>query len=221
MMNKTCAIVGTGRTMGRAIAKAFAEESYDLALLSRSRDNLERIREELRPEGSTFRTFTVEVTDADSVTRAFDAVEREMGVPDVLIYNVAVLVKTPPSELTVRELLETLPQNLFGAMECVRRVLPSMRKRKSGTIIFTGGGFGIVPSTLSASHSIGKAALRNYARNLHQELADEGIHAAMVTITRPVVPKSEYDPDEIARHYVDLCKQPRGTWEWEIVHREL
>ncbi len=221
MSNKTCAIVGTGQTMGRAIAAAFAREGYDLALVARDSSHLEEIAAGLAPAGGSIRRYSADVTDTASLERALESIVDEMGLPDVLIYNVAVLVPTPPSEVTVKEVLDTLPQNLFGAMECVRTLLPRMKERHSGTIIFTGGGFGILPSTYSASHSIGKAALRNYAQNLHQELADEGIHVATVTITRPVSPGGDYDPDDIAKHYLDFVNQPVGKWGWEIVHKEL
>lgn len=221
MSNKTCAIVGTGQTMGRAIAAAFAREGYDLALVARERSHLEEIAKGLPSNGGSIRFYSADVTDSESLRGALERIVAELGLPEVLIYNVAVLVSTPPSEVTVKEVLETLPENLFGAMECVHSLLPRMKERHSGTIIFTGGGFGILPSTYSASHSIGKAALRNYAQNLHQELANEGVHVATVTITRPVSPGGDYDPDDIAAHYLELVKQPAGEWGWEIVHKEL
>ena len=221
MSDKTCAIVGTGRTMGRAIAAAFAREGYDLALVARDRSHLEEIGKGLPADAGSARLYQGDVTDAASLEGALESIVEDTGVPKVLIYNVAVLVATPPSELTVKEVEDTLAENLFGAIRCVRALLPRMRERHSGTIIFTGGGFGIVPSTYSASHSIGKAALRNYAQNLHQELANEGVHVATVTITRPVSPGGDYDPDDIAQHYLDLVNQPAGEWGWEIVHKEL
>lgn len=224
MDKRTCVIVGTGQVMGKAIARAFGREGYQLALVARSSKNLEAIVGELSAgalSAGAIRAYTADVGDPKSVEAAFASIKRDGGAPDVVVYNVAVLVPTPPSEMKSAEILDTLPANLLGAVECVRAVLPEMRKRGRGVIIFTGGGFGIHPSTYSASHSIGKAALRNYAQNLHQELSQEGVHVATVTITRPVKPDTDYDPDEIARHYVRLAHQKPGAWEWEIIHKEL
>jgi hypothetical protein len=110
---------------------------------------------------------------------------------------------------------------LYGSLYATVEALPSMREAGRGALLYTGGGFGIMPATFTASHSIGKAALRNWVRNLHAELAPDGIHAATVTITRPVGDGGEYDRETIARHYLDLHRQPVGSWEGEIIHKEL
>ncbi len=121
--------------------------------------------------------------------------------------------------MTPEALLETLDANLFGAILLTQAVLPKMRERGSGTLLYTGGGFGIDPSTTFTSHSVGKAALRNYVLALHKELTPEGIHAATVTITRPVREGTEFDPDDIAAHYVALHTETPPDWRWEILHK--
>jgi len=219
--SKICAIVGVGATMGREIAKAFAKEGYDLALIARDADHLGPYVEEVTGLGQKATAVSADVTREDDVKKAFDQIKSEMGDPEVLVYNVATMVKTPPSELTAQEVIDTLPAMFFGAIYSVKQVLPAMKKNGRGTILTTGGGFGILPATFSASHSIGKAALRNYTQNLHQELSESGIHVATVTITRPVQAGTEYDGEMIAGLYVKLHRQPRGSWDWEIIHKEL
>lgn len=169
-------------------------------------------------------SVTADVTERDSLAGAINGVMERSGVPDVLIYNVATMVKTPPSELTAQEVIDTLPAMFFGALYATEAVLPAMRRRGSGTLLYTGGGFGILPATFTASHSVGKAALRNWVHNLHQELTPEGINVATVTITRPVTDGGTYDGATIARHYLDLHRQTGTTPEnrqWEVIHKEL
>lgn len=221
MNNELCAIIGCGETMGSHIAYAFAREGMDLALLSRDTGHLQPYTTQSRELGVRAEGFAADATSEESLKEAFGRISASLGTPDVVVYNVATMVKSLPSELTVSELEETLPQMLYGAIHTVHAALPAMREKGSGTLLFTGGGFGIVPATMSASHSLGKAALRNYVRNLHQELREEGIHAATVTITRPVKEGSDYDPTTIAAHYVALHRQAREQWEWEVIHREL
>lgn len=207
--------------MGSAIAKTFAEAGFNLALLSRTRTITQPLAQDLSATDATVTVVEGDVTDRKSLSSAFSTIRDRAGETDVLIYNVATMVKTPPSEVTAEEILETLPAMFFGAIWSTAEVLPSMRSRGSGTLLYTGGGFGIVPAQFAASHSIGKAALRNWVFNLHEELKPEGIHAATVTITRPVGDGGIYDRVAIARHYVDLHKQPRGGWDREIIHKEL
>lgn len=212
--------------MGREIALKFGTAGYRLCLMTRDGKTTEPIATEAREAGAPeVRSIAMDVTDEPSVVRAFETVRQSMGVPSVMIYNVATMVKTPPSGVTPKEIVDTLPAMFFGAMHCTRAVLPDMRSAGKGTLLFTGGGFGIKPATFAASHSIGKAALRNWVQNLHQELAPAGILAATVTITRPVKAGTEYDGGVIAGHYLDLHQQttstPADQWEWEIIHREL
>ena len=218
MSKQVCAVVGVGPAMGNAIAKAFADEGCTVVMMARSKEKLEGYAQEIRAQGaSDVHTQVMDTTDRSSVEKAFSEVREQFGAPDILVYNPAVLKKEAPSELEPDALVDTLGIMLFGAMHCVRTVLPAMRQRGSGTILFTGGGFGIDPSTTFASHSIGKAALRNYANGLFLELKEKGIHAGTVTITRPVEETGDHTKEAIASRYVALHKQSPAEWEWEIV----
>lgn len=222
LMAELCIIAGCGPTMGRHIALTFAREGFDLAVMARSEENLRSIAEEARSAGAgTVTLVPVDATDREALNDAVAAIESQNGAPAVAIYNVATMVKTPPSQLTAAEVTETLPAMFFGALHLTEAVLPGMRRRGSGTLIYTGGGFGVLPAQFTASHSLGKAALRNWVQNLAVELKPQGIHAATVTITRPVTEGGVYDGATIARHYLDLHRQPRDSWDWEIIHQEL
>jgi short-subunit dehydrogenase len=212
--------------MGRHIALAFADAGFDLALIARSAAGLEEVAAEARARGAgTVAVVTADATDEESLGAALSGIERELGTPTVAIYNVATMVKTPPSKLSADEIIATLPAMFFGALHMTGAVLPGMRRRGSGTLLYTGGGFGILPARFTASHSVGKAALRNWVQNLHDELREEGINAATVTITRPVTEGGLYDGATIAGHYLTLHRQaaesPVDQWDWEIIHREL
>lgn len=221
MTNKLCLIAGVGSGMGQAIARAFAKNGYDLAMISRNPVNMEPYKSEVEKAGQKATLHQADVTDSESMKTVFDEIFAKAGTPDVAIYNVATMTMEKPSELTSEAIVDTLPLNFFGALNTVAPVLPVMRKRGSGTLLFTGGGFAIEPSVERTTHSVGKAALRNWVYALHKELAPEGIHAATVTITRPIQAGTLYDPDTIAAHYVKLAGQQKSDWDWEIIHKEL
>jgi short-subunit dehydrogenase len=219
-------VAGCGSVMGSAVARTFAGEGHPLALIARNRGHLEKIAGEIvgepGPSGpAAVEVYTGDITDPDVVKGVFADIRKRQGDPAVLVYNLATMVKTPPSELTAKEMEDTLPAMFFGALYTTSEVLPAMKDAGRGTLLYTGGGFGILPARFSASHSVGKAALRNWVQNLHGELEPLGIHAATVTITRPVSDGGAYDRAAIAAHYLDLHRQPRGAWDWEIIHREL
>jgi NAD(P)-dependent dehydrogenase (short-subunit alcohol dehydrogenase family) len=78
----------------------------------------------------------------------------------------------------------------------------------------------------SSAFAMGKFALRGLAQSAARELAPQGIHVAHFVIdggvrsaTRPVPadkPDSLLDPDAIAQSYLDILRQPRSAWSWEI-----
>jgi short-subunit dehydrogenase len=205
--------------MGTKIAHAFAAEGYRIGLVAREQSHLDELARSVGERAPSVSTFTADVIRDESVKALADAVENELGVPNVVVYNPAVIESVKPSEMERDPLIDSLEVNLFGAMRCVHAFLPKMRSRGSGTLLFTGGGFGIDPSIEFATHSIGKAALRNYAHSLFKELGPEGIHAATVTITAPVREGTEFDGDVIAAHYVALHRQNPEGRQWEIVHK--
>lgn len=221
MSKKLCVVFGVGSGMGQAIARAFAREGYDLALVSRDPANMEPYKKQVEAEGRQAGLYSADVTDEQTLQAAFDQMVAQAGIPDVAVYNVATMSLEKPSELTSRIMEESLPLNFYGALHTTAVVLPEMRKRGSGTLLYTGGGFAIEPSVERNSHSVGKAALRNWVYGLHKELSPEAIHAATVTITRPIEAGTTYDPDLIAGLYVKLAGQEADNWEWEIIHKEL
>jgi short-subunit dehydrogenase len=221
MPEKLCAIAGVGSGMGQAIARAFAKEGYNLALISRNPINMEPYKKQVEEVGRRATLHRGDVTDKGTMLSAFKEILEQAGLPDVVVYNVATMTMEKPSELTGQILIDTLPLNMFGALNTTASILPAMRKRGSGTLLFTGGGFAIEPSIERTSHSVGKAALRNWVYALHKELSPEQIHAATVTITRPIEAGTAYDPDLIAGLYVELNNQDPPNWAWEIIHKEL
>ncbi len=221
MTEKLCAIAGVGSGMGQALARTFARSGYNLALISRNPANMEPYKQQVEEAGRTATLHQGDVTVPESMKAAFDQIVSQAGLPEVVIYNVATMTMEKPSELTGEAIINTLPLNFFGALHTTAAILNRMRKRGLGVLLFTGGGFAIEPSVERTTHSVGKAALRNWVYALHKELAPEGIHAATVTITRPIEAGTSYDPDLIAANYVKLAKQEPAKWQWEIIHKEL
>ncbi len=216
MAHSICTIVGVGEKVGAAVAEAFGKEGFELALIARNRDHLTDIAGRLESEGVTVRTYAADATDEKALKSCFDSIEQEAGVPEVVVYNPAIIAEEKPSELTPEGLQPYFDVMLYGALNTVNAALPRMRQRSSGTLLFTGGGFAIEPAVELSSHSIAKAALRNYVRALYKELEQEGLHAATVTITRPL--EAGEDMQTAAAQFVKLYRQQLAEYDWEIVY---
>ncbi len=109
--------------------------------------------------------------------------------------------------------------NVAGALVAARTVLPGMRQRGAGTLLFTGGGWAIYPDLAFASMGVSKGALRTLVTLLAQELKGTGIRVGTLTVMGTVQPGSAFDPDAIGRAYLDLYRQPTDGFPVEIQYR--
>lgn len=214
-----CAIVGVGPGLGLAVARRFGEEGMRVVLLARRADELAGHVADLRATGIEAHATPVDAADPVAIDAAFASIAAEHGAPDVLVYNAMAARPALPSALGPNALLDELRVNVVGALVSVQAVLPAMRTRGRGTVLLTGGGLGLDPMPRMASLSAGKAALRNLSLSFHKELADQGIHAATVTICGFIRAGTPFDPEKLAQHYWELHAQPREQWQAERVVR--
>ena len=104
----------------------------------------------------------------------------------------------PILETTVDDVRGPLEFSVLGAVAAARAVLGPMRAAGRGTILFTTGGAAINPYPLRAGVGISFAGEVAYARMLHDELADQGIHVAHTAIAGRIAPGGDHEPAEIA-----------------------
>jgi short-subunit dehydrogenase len=219
MNQPICAIAGFGAGVSLGVAKAFAKQGYSLALIARNLEKLEDNAQELRQAGYTVHTFAADAGNEDALIQAFDKIRIQLADPEVLIYNAAIMTMTKPSELTSEKLNADFKVNVVGGLISAQQVIPSMKARGKGTILFTGGGLALYPFADLVSLAIGKSALRSLAFCLAQELKDFGIHVGMVTICGTVEVGTHFDPDAIAQSYMSLHKQSPEKFESEIIYQ--
>ena len=208
-----CAIVGAGPRIGNGLAQSFALTGHDIVLISRNTANTDKIAAEVREKNVAVHQIAFDATDRTATSEGFARIEQEVGTPDVVIYNPANMVMAAYSEVTPDDMEKTWSVMLYAAMNVVAAALPAIRRRGSGTLLFTGGGFGIDPSVTRAPHSIAKAAIRNYAHGLYLELKDQGIHAGTITVHRPIQPGE--DMVKCAGTFVAMHQEPADGWTWE------
>jgi NAD(P)-dependent dehydrogenase (short-subunit alcohol dehydrogenase family) len=215
----TIAVIGAGPGLGRAVARRFGREGYEVALVARDRRRLDALATEVSREGVTARGFAADVRDPESLAAALDTAAASLGAIEVLQYSPV------PHRDFMRPVLETTPADLVGPIEfsvygpvaAVRQVLPGMRALGRGTVLFVNGGTAAVPHPDRAGTSVAFAAQSAYGHLLHDTLAAEGIHVAQLVIPGAIIPgHPRKDPDALAdmlwglhrerygyRHYAD------------------
>src|ERR1700728_4599513 len=218
---KTALVVGAGEGLSASLARLFAREGIRVALAARGIEKLGALCSE-----TDAKSFACNATEADDVERLFGLVERELAVPDLVIYNASGRARGAFVDLVPDDVAQAIAVSAFGgflvAQQAVKRMLP----KRHGAILFTGASASVKGYAQSAPFAMGKFALRGLAQSMARELSPQGIHIAHVVIDGgirsasrtppPDKPDSMLDADAIAQTYLDLLRQHRSAWAWEI-----
>jgi NAD(P)-dependent dehydrogenase (short-subunit alcohol dehydrogenase family) len=218
---RTALIVGVGGGLSASIARIFARAGMKVALAARRAAELAPLAKEVGGKA-----FACDATKRADVAKLFADVEAALGAPDVVVFNAGYRTRGPFIELDPAEVEKTLISSAFGGFlvgqEAAKRMLP----HKHGAIFFTGASASVKGYAQSAPFAMGKFALRGLAQSMARELSPQGIHVAHVVVDGgirsasraepPDKPDSMLDPDAIAQTYLDLLRQQRSAWAWEI-----
>lgn len=212
-----CILVGAGFGISEAVARQFGKEGYTIGLISRNEQSLRKLSSNLAALDINVHYRVADAGNQDSLISAIKELETEVAPCSCLIYNAAVLTPKNPLDLTLEDLRDEFRVNVEGALTAVKTVVPGMKKRKSGTIIFTGGGLALEPYPEWTSLALGKAALRSLAFSLHKELAPEGVLVSIIAVCGIVAPNTEFDPESIANEYWKLANASINVENREVI----
>jgi len=205
-------IVGAGPGLGAAVARRFARQGMSAGLIARDAGKLEALAGELRGEGITAHFATADIRDSAALSGAIAALAERLGPAEVLEYSPlpAPEFMKPVLETTVDDVRGPLEFSVLGAVAAATTVLGPMLDAGRGTILFTTGGEAIDPDRLRAGIAISFAAEVAYARMLHDELRDRGIHVGHTAIGGQIAPGADHELADIAealwRHHTDRAE---------------
>jgi NADP-dependent 3-hydroxy acid dehydrogenase YdfG len=210
-------IVGAGPNLGLAIARRFGREGFAVGLVSRTQAKLDDLASQLKSEGVTAAGAAADIRDSDALTAAIRSLAERLGEVEVLEYSPlpAPEFMKPILETTVDDVRGPIEFSILGAVAATQAVIGPMRDAGRGTIMFTTGGAAINPYPLRAGVGISFAGEVAYARMLHDELADSGIHVAHTAIGGRIAPGMDHEPSDVAdvlwSHHVD-----RGAFQTRL-----
>ncbi|MBM7783515.1 SDR family NAD(P)-dependent oxidoreductase [Tenggerimyces flavus] len=203
----TIAIVGAGPLLGLSVAKLFGAKGFQVALVSRTRENLNARVAELSSLGVEAAGFAGDATTPESLAAAFAEIRARFGEVDVLVFNAVSKTVTErvvaALDVSADNLREQIDVQLYGAVTSARQVLPSMLTRGEGTLLFSSAITAVHPTDQFTNFGIGGAALRYYVATLNTSLADKGIHAAHISVGVQLNTGPGTEPDTVAQQYWD------------------
>src|SRR5262245_37171419 len=168
MAQRIAVVTGAGSGIGRAVAVALLTEGYAVALCGRRVEALEETAA-IAGTGSGLRwVIPTDVTDPDSVSRLFAAVDEEFGRLDVLFNNAGIGAPgVDLDELTVEQWRAVVDVNLTGAFLCTREAFGMMKRQtpRGGRIINNGSISAYTPRPNSAPYTATKHAITGLTKS--------------------------------------------------------
>ncbi|UCB46397.1 MAG: SDR family oxidoreductase [Spirochaetota bacterium] len=217
---KVALVTGAGRGIGKAIALVMAEAGADVALIARTKEQLEQTAEEIRRLGRKTLVLPTDISQGEQVNRAVEKTISEFGKIDILCNNAAMLVIKPvipvPEEIltewqvpvdeggshaiSAEEWHRVLETNVTGAFYFAQAVGPHMIKRKTGKVINISSTDAEEGFPCMSAYSVSKAALSSFTRVLASEWASFNINVNAVapgTIITEFASEWLEDPKEL------------------------
>ena len=139
--DKVAIVTGAGSGIGKAVALAFLDNGYRVALAGRRKDALEATIKEAGANGSAAIAVPTDVSDAKAVANLFATTRKKFGRLDVLFNNAGVNAPgVPLEELTVEQWKNVVDINLTGMFLCIQEAFRIMKDQdpRGGRIINNG-----------------------------------------------------------------------------------
>ncbi|WP_205508605.1 oxidoreductase [Longitalea arenae] len=179
MKNKIWFVTGASKGLGLALVKKLLQEGYRVAATSR---NLEELKKAVGVNSDSFLPLAVDVKNEKSVEKGVWDTIAHFGAIDVVVNNAGYGLTGSLEELSDEEVRQNFDINVFGVLHVIRKVLPYMRKQKSGhffNIASIGGFTGEFPGF--GSYIATKFAMHGFSESLAAELKPFGITVSIVS----------------------------------------
>ena len=176
-------VTGGSRGIGKAIAKKFAQNGYDVIVNYVSENtNLEELEKELKNGQEEIRTLFVkgDVTDVASCTEMVEQITKEFGKLDVVINNAGITKDGLLMRMKEEDFDKVLDINLKGTFHICKQVVPIMMKQKHGKIVNISSVVGIAGNAGQSNYAASKAGIIGFTKSLAKELASRNILANCV-----------------------------------------
>jgi NAD(P)-dependent dehydrogenase (short-subunit alcohol dehydrogenase family) len=216
----TALIVGAGPGLSASLARKCAASGMQVALAARDIEKLKIF--------SDAKLYACDAAEPAQVESLFAALERDAGIPELVVYNPSYRVRGPFLGLDAGEVKKTLLVTAYGGFLVAQAALKRMAPRGSGSLFFTGASASVKGYTESAPFAMGKFALRGLAQSLAREMGPKGIHVAHFIIDGGILRASDdprapgrgddgmLKPDAIAEAYLQVHRQQRSAWTFEL-----
>jgi NADP-dependent 3-hydroxy acid dehydrogenase YdfG len=223
LVNQVVIVVGASSGIGRATAGLFAREGARVMAAARREERLRSLQEELAADGLTIEIAIADASKVGDMDRLVAETRAKLGEIDILVYNTGTNVKDRAlTRLKAPTWDMMISVNLSGAFYATQAVLPSMRERKAGHLIYVASISSVVPDVSGAAYQAAKRGVLGMAHAVRVEEKENGIRTCVICPglvdteileNRPVKPSADMlakalQPADVAEAILSVAKLP-------------
>lgn len=181
LLGKTALITGASKGIGLAIAQLYAQAGARVIVSSRKMEAVEAVATELRSKGYDAIAIACNMGDMADVHRLAEGSLTHYGGIDILVNNAAANpVFGPVVDTNESAFDKIISVNVKGPFELAKKIYPSMRAKKSGSVINISSIGGLKPEAGLGIYSMSKAALIALTKVMAKEWGDDNIRANVI-----------------------------------------
>jgi len=212
-------VTGTSKGIGLITALTLARAGHTVYATMRNPGRAPELAEIAAKEGLPVHVSAMDVDSDESVTAGFAAIAAEAGEIDVLVNNAGIARVGSTEELSMADFRAVMETNYFGALRCIKEVIPQMRQRRSGVIINVTSVAGKLSTSPLGAYAATKFALEALSESLAQEMKLFDVHVAIVEpgvidtqmaneIEQPTTPTLYPGQRRMANYFAAILRNP-------------
>jgi meso-butanediol dehydrogenase / (S,S)-butanediol dehydrogenase / diacetyl reductase len=216
---KSAVVTGAASGIGAATARIFAREGARVALLDRTADATDRVRDELPVvAGGGHLAVEVDVSSPEAIDRAFQRIDAAFDSIDALVNCAGVRGTGSPLEVTLEEWRWVLDVNLTGTFYCAQHAARRMAAAGGGSIVNIASTAGMLAVNRRTAYCASKAAVLGLTRSLALDLGEYGIRVNAVCpgLTETGLTAPYFEDQGWVRQVVADIPLQRAAWPTEL-----
>lgn len=230
MTKKNVLLIGASGGLGNHITQGLANAGYNLALhYNNNLDKLQSTLSVIKKLNTEFKTYKADITSEPEVEALVKSVHEDFGSIDILINNSGISLNGMSWKLSLKDWNKVLAVNLTGPFLCTKHVLPLMKEKKNGRIIFMSSVVAQTGVPGTAAYAATKAGLSGFCKTISKEVVRNGITANLISLgyfeagllfqipedirnqIKESIPKKEFgNPVDVVECILYLCSENSG-----------
>ena len=175
LTGRRAVVSGASVGIGAETVRVLAEHGADVAFCARGADGVDALASSLADAPGTVRGYVADLQDADATAAFADAVDTDLGAPDILVNNVGASPSRNFLHMSDDDWMSLFELNVMSAVRLTRRFLPSMRAQQWGRVVMMNTAAAKYPGAAIVDYAATKGALAVATKALARKYAADGV----------------------------------------------